>query len=79
MLENNNLNYGNDVFDPTSSANLTAMGIILAGLCSLIPSSYIFGKFHTDKARSEYQASMLCFVSGFMLVFFGLFIAYQYD
>lgn len=69
----------NNVFDPTSSASLTAMGLLVAGLSSVISSAYIFGKFRGQKERSEYQASMLCFVFGLLLFYVALFIAYQYD
>ena len=69
----------NNVFDPSSSASLTALGLILAGSCSVVSSSYIFGKFQTHKERSEYQASMLCFVSGLAILYIGYMIAYLYD
>ena len=76
---NNNISNYNDIFDPSSSASLTAMGLIAAGLCSIISSAYLFGKFRTEKARSEYQASMICYVFGLLLFFVALYIAYAYD
>ena len=69
----------NDMFDPTSSASLTSMGLILAGTCSVIASAYVFGKFSNEKSRSEYQASMLSVVFGLMLLFVGFYVAYAYD
>ena len=71
-------NYDN-VFDPTSSASLTAIGLILAGSCSVLCSSYVFGKFQSQKDRAEYQASMLSFVSGLVVFYIGYLIAYLYD
>jgi hypothetical protein len=72
-------NNSNNVFDPTSSASLTAIGLILAGSCSVLSSSYTFGKFQTQKERSEYQASMMSFVSGLVIVYIGYLIAFLYD
>jgi hypothetical protein len=69
----------NNVFDPTSSASLTAIGLILAGSCSVLCSSYVFGKFRADKDQAEYQGSMLCFVSGLVVFYIGYLIAYMYD
>lgn len=68
-----------NTFDPSSSANMTAMGVIAAGLCSVVSSAYSFGKFRTQKERSEYQAAMLCFVFGLLLFFVGYYIGMAYD
>lgn len=73
------VNNFNDVFDPTSSASLTSMGLILAGACSVISSAYIFGKFSSEKSRSEYQAAMLCVISGLVVFYMGFYVAYAYD
>ena len=73
------MNNDNNVFDPSSSASLTAMGLILAGSCSVLSSSYIFGKFQSQKDKAEYQASMMCFVSGLVILYIGYYIAYMYD
>lgn len=79
MSNNNNFAEYANIFDPSSSASLTAMGLIAAGLCSIISSAYMFGKFRNEKAKSEYQASMLCFVFGLVVFFVALYIAYAYD
>ena len=68
-----------DVFDPSSSANLTAMGLILAGVSSAVCSSYMFGKLRSNKSRSEYQAAMLCVVFGLLIFYVGFYIAFAYD
>lgn len=69
----------NDIFDPTSSASLTAMGLILAGVSSAICSSYMFGKLRFNKSRSEYQAAMLCVVFGLLVFYVGFYVAFAYD
>jgi hypothetical protein len=69
----------NGVFDPTSSASLTSLGLILAGACSVISSSYIFGKFRAEKSRSEYQAAMLTVMMGLVIFYVGFYVAYAYD
>ncbi len=75
----NTNNYYNDVFDPSSSASMTAMGLVLVGSCSVLSASYVFGKFQTEKERAEYQGSMMSFVSGLGLFYIGYLIAYLYD
>lgn len=73
-----NVNY-NNVFDPSSSASLTAIGLILVGSSSVLSSSYLFGKFQEQKDRAEYQWSMWSFVSGLAIFYIGYLIAYLYD
>jgi hypothetical protein len=72
-------NVATNTFDPTSSANLTALGVIVAGMSSLVSSAYSFGKFRSEKKRSEYQMSMLCIVFGLLLFYVGYYIGMVYD
>ena len=72
-------NVATNTFDPTSSANMTALGVIVAGMSSLVSAAYSFGKFRTQKQRSEYQMSMLCFVFGLLLFYVGYYIGMVYD
>jgi hypothetical protein len=72
-------NVATNTFDPTSSANLTALGVIVAGMSSLVSAAYSFGKFRSEKKRSEYQMSMLCIVFGLVLFYVGYYIGMVYD
>jgi hypothetical protein len=76
---NNNNNGPNGVFDPSSSANLTASALLAVAVLCTACSAFAFGKFRSDKSRFEYQMALWFVVGGVSLIGLGMYIAWAFD
>lgn len=72
-------NIPDDVFDPTSSASLTAFGLVLCAACVLAMAGYVISSNEKRRESYLYQGGLFAASSGVACFGVGLFIAFMYD
>jgi hypothetical protein len=66
-------------FDPFSTANATASGVILLGTVSFVVAAFGLGRYKDDKERTLYRGSLWGLLVGIGLIVSGFYILFKYD
>jgi multisubunit Na+/H+ antiporter MnhG subunit len=66
-------------FDPFSTANATASGVILLGAVFFVLSAFGIGRHKDEKDRLFFRAGLWGLLVGIALVISGYYILFKYD